>query len=187
MDIDQTLTAGNGSTCKQYPRKCSDCGADIMAGRKSGRVLCRACYAANRKEAHKRYRATEKGREVSKKACKTWREKYPEKTREYGKAYREEHREEIRVNRRESYWANVEEERRKARIRAQAIANKPGARLEMAKVRGEAEFCQRMRVSMLKLPCGQRPECWAGKPCEQCRGMAKPRDTSFGSISRWDF
>lgn len=35
--------------------------------------------------------------------------------------------------------------------------------------------CKRLRVKGLHLPCGQRPECWNGKPCEKTAGMDKDK------------
>lgn len=33
------------------------------------------------------------------------------------------------------------------------------------------EFCERMRLKMEKLPCGQREECWQNPACEHTKGL----------------
>lgn len=182
MDTDQILTDEKTSTSKSFPRKCSQCGADMVAGRKSGRVLCPECRVKNKKASHKKYRTSERGRENSKAACKRWREKHPDKVLPYGAAYREAHREELRAARRAKYRENIVFEREAGKLRNRMLRGKPGAKLDYYKHIGKAQTCPRMRVTMLQLPCGKRQECWGGKPCERTLGKTKPR---FDDPSSW--
>lgn len=47
------------------------------------------------------------------------------------------------------------------------------------------EFCKRLNVKALHLPCGQRPECWTGKkPCEKTEGMTKPDNFELTKIEQ---
>lgn len=184
MDTDQILTDEKPSTCKAFQRKCSECGADMVAGRKSGRVLCPECRVKNKKASHKKYRSSEKGRENAKEACKRWRQKHPEKVLPYGAAYREAHREELRAARRAKYAENVVFEREAGKLRQRMLRGVPGAKLDYYKHIGRAQTCPRMHVTALSLPCGKRPECWWGKPCEGCAEMKKPVNVGFND---WRF
>lgn len=38
------------------------------------------------------------------------------------------------------------------------------------------KHCDRLNLDAMRLPCGRRPECWNGKPCEKTGGMIKPVD-----------
>lgn len=40
---------------------------------------------------------------------------------------------------------------------------------------GEMEYCPRMHVRMVNLPCGQRPECWGGNNCERAKSKGVKR------------
>jgi hypothetical protein len=55
---------------------------------------------------------------------------------------------------------------------------------ELGRLTGKLQECPRLRVTAVNLPCGKRPECWWGKPCERCAGMTKAREMGIGL---WDF
>ena len=45
---------------------------------------------------------------------------------------------------------------------------------------GEMEYCPRMHVRMVDLPCGQRPECWGGNNCERAKSKGIKRFQEAG-------
>jgi hypothetical protein len=98
--------------------------------------------------------------------------------------YRAKNAEALNAKSREKYHANIEECREKAKLRQRMYRGIPGAKLEYAKIMGKAQTCPRMHVTALSLPCGKRPECWWGKPCEGCAGKVKPR---FENPNTWIF
>lgn len=178
MDTDQTLTAANVSTCKKkrepWPHECPDCGKEIMSAC-YGRVFCPECKAKARKATIRKYEATEKAKANHCKSSRRWREKYPERSREAIRKYREEHRDEICQKMREKYWADPEPQRLKSKLRQRRLRGDGKADFELRRLTGKVQTCPRMHVTMVQLPCGKRPECWNGKPCEKTEGKSKPR------------
>ena len=187
MDTDQILTDEKPSTCKPKrepkERPCSECGQPVLT-RCYGRVLCPECRARCRAETVFKYEKSEKGAARSRKSGKKWRDSHRESYLESLRKYRAKNAKELNAKSREKYHANLEESREKAKLRQRMYRGIPGAKLEYAKIMGKAQTCPRMHVTALSLPCGKRPECWWGKPCEGCAEMKKPVNAGFND---WRF
>lgn len=181
MDTDQILTAGNGSTCKgkrakrePWPHECPECGKEFMAACYS-RVLCPECKKKARAAASAKYEASEKGKEKKRANARRYRQRHLERAKEAVRKYREANREEICRKQREKYWADPEPHRLKSKLRQRRMKGDGKAAFELRRLSGKVQTCPRLHVSMVQLPCGQRPECWTGKPCEKVAGMSKPK------------
>lgn len=179
MDTDQILTAENGSTCKgrkrePWPHECPDCGTMFMAACYS-RVLCPECRKKAREATRIKYYRSDKGKALRCENSRRWREKYPERAREAMRKYRDANREELCRKQREKHWADPESHRRKSKLRQRRLKGDGKAAFELRRLSGKMQTCPRMHVSMTQLPCGKRPECWTGKPCDKAAGLRRPK------------
>ncbi len=186
MDTDQILTAEKPSTSSKFPKReraCYECGATVIAGGYT-RVLCPECRKKSREASKLKYDKSEKGVIRSRKSAKKWRESHPEYHAEICQRYRARKRDEINAKTRARYRENLEENREKAKLRQRMYRNTPGAKLEYDKIMDRVKTCPRLHVTSSSLPCGKRPECWWGKPCEKCADMKKPVNMGFND---WRF
>ena len=187
MDIDQTLTAEKPSTSKgdkrfgkrqPWEQPCAECGKTILSASYS-RALCPECHERCKKAAAKKYRSSEAGKQVHRATMKRWRLAHPDKEKEKRDKYKATHREELKAKGRARYQANIEIEREKSKLRQRIYKGNVAAKLEYAKLIGKAQTCPRLHLTAIDLPCGQRPECWWGKPCEKCADMKRPIHKGF--------
>lgn len=180
MDTDQTLTAEKPLTSRRAPRErtCYECGATVIAGG-YGRVLCPECRAKSREASKQKYDKSEKGVARSRKSAKKWRKTHPEYHTEYCRRYREKHKDEINAKNRELYRKNAEFYREASKLRQRIYRGNVAAKMEYAKLLGRTKTCPRLHVTAVELPCGKRPECWWGKPCEGCADMKRPIRKGF--------
>ena len=189
---------------REYKSVCALCGAEVIKHIHNAK-FCDACRRIMNRQYNGKYRKTEHGKKVrheqymrNKAAGKQaeWerasRERRKEQRAAYDAQYAKEHKEEkrksclayyhrnrdkIMVKKREYYEAHHEEILAKEKLRREAKKNKPGARLAYAKATGKRTYCERMRVTMYPLPCGQREEC---KGCKHCpEGAACGMDGHF--------
>lgn len=184
MDTDQTLTAEKPTTSRTFPKRertCSECGAIVMAGGYT-RVLCPECRKKCREASKLKYDKSEKGVVRSRKSAKKWRESHPEYHAEICQRYRARRRDEINAKTRERYREEIELNREKSKLRQRIYRGNDAAKLEYAKIMGRAKTCPRLHVTAVELPCGKRPECWWGKPCEMCASMKRPTNKGFNDL-----
>lgn len=163
-------------------RPCSDCGRTILSAQ-TGRALCPECKAKARRAAYWRYNHSEKGRANSRRSSKAWRERYPERAKESRRKNYWSHVEERRAASRAYYAAHIEFERLRGRLGSRARRGDRKAAFELGRLTGRMKTCPRLHVTASSLPCGQRMECWGGKPCEHCAGMKRPKI----EINDWGF
>ena len=180
MDTDQTLTAEKPLTSRRAPRErtCYECGATVIAGGYT-RVLCPECRAKSRAVSKQKYDKSEKGMARTRRSAKKWRETHPEYHAEICRRYRERHKDELNAKTRARYRENIEQSREMSKLRQRMYRNTPGAKLEYDKIMGRVQTCPRLHVTSSSLPCGQRPECWWGKPCEKCEGVKRAVNKGF--------
>lgn len=139
--------------------------------------LCPDCQKERDKERKRKYRQTEKGKAVDRKASRKRHAKLREQELERFKKYHEEHREKRLIQKKAWYRKNAEKCKRYDKLRRLIDKGDGRAKLELAKLTGKALYCQRMCITAITLPCGKRDECWRGKPCPRTveLGLEKPK------------
>ena len=156
------------------------CGAEFFTACYTT-FYCPECTKRRKKESQIRCNHTEKGRERNRKAAARKRAKNPELCNERTRRWRRENRDEINAQKRKQYTENREEILFATRLRYHARRGDVKAKFELAKRAGRILYCERMRVSAVTLPCGQRDECWCGKPCQRTieLGLVRPKKNAM--------
>ena len=168
-----------------WPHTCIECGREFLSACRNSRLRCHECQKEARRRQHAVYDRTEKGKEAKRRSSKTYRERHKEQCSARTAQYHKERREELAEKQRARYWQNAEMERLKSKLRWRIRHwNDKKAEFEYGRLLGRLQTCPRLHVTAASLPCGKRPECWGGKPCEKCEGMKRPRDYGFG---QWEF
>lgn len=146
-----------------WPHICQDCGAEYMSAGYNAEA-CPECKKRRHKEACRRYRLTDHGRETLKASLAAWRASHREQYLETQRRWRENHRERVRLL---------------DRLGRHARNGDRQALFERGRLTGKLKSCARLSLQAFDLPCGQRPECWWGRPCEKTEGMKKPRSAAL--------
>lgn len=52
-------------------------------------------------------------------------------------------------------------------------------------VANEMQYCERFKCKAMKLPCGQRPDCWEPSACDKTRGLEKPKSFAAHNYDKY--
>lgn len=181
--MDAKGKTAKGRKREPWPHICPDCGTEFLCAAYS-LARCPACAKKARRRSQRDWDKTPRGKAVKCAATRKYRAAHKEEAQASCRAYREAHRDELNAKQRDRYWADPEKQRLKSRLRQRMYKGDKKSEFELGRLTGKLQECPRLRVTAVNLPCGKRPECWWGKPCERCAGMTKARETSFG---QWDF
>ena len=131
------------------PPVCVDCGVSLSPPTTRAK-RCPTC-----RKAHRRERNRETGR--------AYYHAHKESCLEHTRRYREEHREELRAKCRAYYWRNHEAgKKRSLEYQRRKKALKMAQHDPEAWIKTQApglQTCERMALTALELPCGQRSFC----------------------------
>lgn len=166
------------ASVEPWEHVCVTCGKTFLSGAYNAKY-CPECKLENKRERNRAYSKTEKGKASEARKHKTYREKHPERVKERKKRWDTANVEHRREYDRKKYKIN--------KLYVRAMEGDKRAAHEYAKMTGKLKHCPRMHVEAVSLPCGERNECWMGKPCELLpKDAKKPTKRGFG-INQWGF
>lgn len=162
-------------TVEPWEHVCVTCGKTFLSGAYNAKY-CPECKLENKRERNRAYSKTEKGKACGARKRKTYREKHPDRVKECKRRWDAANIEHRREYDRKKYEENREYILERHRLYLHARKGDKRAAYEHAKLIGKLKHCPRMHVDAVSLPCGERYECWTGKPCELLpKDAKKPR------------
>lgn len=165
---------------------CVTCGKTFLSAGYTAKY-CPECKLENKRERNRVYSRTEKGKAAEARKHKTYRENHPDRVKEAKKKWDAANVEYRREYDRKKYEENREHICERQRLYRRKRKGDTRAAHEHAKLIGKLKHCPRMHVHALSLPCGERNECWMGKPCELLpKDAKKPVKRGFG-VDHWSF
>ena len=171
------MPAKKGSKREPWEQICDVCGKPYMTACYSSHS-CPECTAEKRRAADRAWSKTPEGKACNRKRRLKYKRAHPDRVKAQRKKHYAENREKERAVCREWQKANRERSTKMQRMYRRKKAGDFKAFFELAKELGKLKTCPRLHMTSFDLPCGQREECWGGKPCEKTFGLVKPNFSS---------
>lgn len=127
----------------------------------------------------------EENPEKCREAQRRWKQANSDYIREYNRAWRDEHRDHVRALQRESYRRNraarADIDNARQRLRKGTVQDSDTF-LDLAARAGKLMECPRLHIKAMRLPCGDRIECFGNPRCPHC---PEDRDPPKMDTSQW--
>ena len=161
---------------------CVDCGASLAH---HAAKRCAPCNVAHKKAYIAAYRKqwAKDNAETCRAAARAYYHRNAEARRAHSRNYKAAHRDELNAKARAYYWDDPVRHRLRCRDyqRMAKLAIKAASSPDAWAVVNAPQLrtCQRLHVTALNLPCGQREECHLNPVCEHAGGF-KARNANWG-------
>ena len=191
-----------GRRKEPVPYQCVLCGAACESWSCNLPIYCPDCLQKRRKEAARKYakehQAEHNARQrITRKLLPNYAEKnhahylkqkadpkFQEYRREYQRKYYQAHAEKLKARAKAYHQANREKllprMQETSRLRRLAKKNDTNATVKLLDMQNKLQECSRLHMRAMRLPCGQREECFGTLRCPKCPASATPPVPFFG-------
>lgn len=148
-------------------KTCIDCGSEFGTTR-SRSPRCETCRKKHHQDQCRNWNNTPEGKRCVRNAQKKYQSAHPDRVRASHYKWAEKNRE---------YYLAQKRENSRQRTKRKKAAVTPSQWME--KREAQMQYCDRIKVRMLHLPCGLREECFLLPKCPKCLAENPPKREPF--------